>query len=117
VDKNTLAQERGKYARLCVQVNLTKPLLAMFTIKGRKYNIEYEGLHMLCTTCGRFGHYKERCPDKVKASNGSGAGKEGEETGETNNHNIAGSSLDGPWRVVKKTKRNKKENPTGKNSA
>jgi hypothetical protein len=49
VHKNTLAQERGKYARLCVQVNLTKPLLAMFTIKGRKYNIEYEGLHMLCT--------------------------------------------------------------------
>ncbi|WJX35274.1 hypothetical protein P8452_23289 [Trifolium repens] len=31
VDKNTLSQERGKYARLCVQVNLSKPLLAMFT--------------------------------------------------------------------------------------
>jgi hypothetical protein len=36
VDKNTLSHERAKYARFCVQVNLAKPLLAMFTIKGRK---------------------------------------------------------------------------------
>ncbi|GAU10508.1 hypothetical protein TSUD_420790 [Trifolium subterraneum] len=64
VDKNTLTQERGKYARLCVQVNLSKPLLAMFSIKDRKYKIEYEGLHLLCITCGRFGHYKEGCPNK-----------------------------------------------------
>jgi hypothetical protein len=48
VDKNTVMQERGKYARLCVEVDLTKPLLAMFMIKGRKYNVEYEGLHLLC---------------------------------------------------------------------
>jgi hypothetical protein len=34
MDKNTLKQERGKYARLCVTVDLTKPLLAMFSIKG-----------------------------------------------------------------------------------
>ncbi|KAK2456904.1 hypothetical protein QL285_004229 [Trifolium repens] len=42
VDKNTLMQERGKYARICVEVDLTKPLLAMFMIKGRKYNVEYQ---------------------------------------------------------------------------
>lgn len=40
VDKNTLMQEHGKYDRLCVEVNLTKLLLAMFTIKGRKYNVD-----------------------------------------------------------------------------
>jgi hypothetical protein len=61
VDKTTLNQERGKYARICVEVDLTKPLLAMFTIKGSKYNVAYEGLHLLCTTCGRFGHYKKGC--------------------------------------------------------
>jgi hypothetical protein len=75
VDKNTLTQERGKYAPLCVQVDLTKPLLAMFTIKGRKYNIEYEGLHMLCLTCGKFGHYREGFPDKGKGN----IGQNGEE--------------------------------------
>jgi NMD protein affecting ribosome stability and mRNA decay len=64
VDKNTVMQEKGKYARLCVEVDLTKPLLAMFMIKERKYNVEYEGLHILCKTCGRFGHYSEGCPEK-----------------------------------------------------
>ncbi|PNX86740.1 zinc ion binding nucleic acid binding protein [Trifolium pratense] len=114
VDKNTLTQERGKYARLCVQVNLTKPLLAMFTIKGRKYNIEYEGLHMLCTTCGRFGHYKDGCPIKVKDTNVSNTGKESYEHGESQNH--AATGVDGPWKVVHKQRRNRKANP-GRNIA
>ncbi|MCI33556.1 hypothetical protein A2U01_0054773, partial [Trifolium medium] len=59
VDKNTLFQERGKYARVCVEVELSKPLLAMFELKDLVYKVEYEGLHMLCRNCGRFGHYPE----------------------------------------------------------
>jgi hypothetical protein len=111
VDKNTLTQERGKYARLCVQVNLTRPLLAMFTIKGRKYNIEYEGLHMLCTTCGRFGHYKEGCPNKVKATEGITEVRAG------NDHrDDTGNGTEGPWRVVQKQKRIRKPN-NGRNSS
>jgi hypothetical protein len=112
VDKNTLTQERGKYARLCVQVNLTKPLLAMFTLKGRKYTIEYEGLHMLCMTCGRFGHYKEGC--QVKKNEGipsdSGKGNEGQSSGAR----VDDKGTDGPWRIVQKQRRSRKI-PTGKN--
>lgn len=48
VDKNTLQEDRGKYVRFCMEVELAKPLLAMFTIKERKYKIEYEGLHLMC---------------------------------------------------------------------
>lgn len=48
VDKNTLSREMGKYTRLYSQVDLTKPLLAIFSIKGRHFKVEYEGLHMLC---------------------------------------------------------------------
>ncbi|XP_058760028.1 uncharacterized protein LOC131633324 [Vicia villosa] len=62
VDKNTLQTERGKYARLCVEVDISKPLLAMFSIKNKSYKVEYEGLHMLCLTCGKFGHYKDVVP-------------------------------------------------------
>lgn len=36
VDKNTLQLEREKYATLYVEVNLSKPLLEMFTVIGRK---------------------------------------------------------------------------------
>ncbi|KAI5410086.1 hypothetical protein KIW84_055533 [Lathyrus oleraceus] len=55
VDRNTLNRERGKYARLWVQVELTKPLLAIFSIKGRHYKVEYEGVHIICLNCGSFG--------------------------------------------------------------
>lgn len=48
-----------------MQVDLTKPLLEMFAIKGRHYKIEYEGLHLLCLNCGRFGHYKVDCADQT----------------------------------------------------
>lgn len=63
VDKNTLTKERGKYARLCIQVNLLKPFLSMFLIKGRHYKIEYERLHLLCLSCGQFGHSTSGCFD------------------------------------------------------
>jgi hypothetical protein len=103
VDKNTLMQERGKYARICVEVDLTSPLLAMFMIKGRKYNVEYEGLHLLCTNCGRFGHYCEGCPEKNKTS--VEQQKEGSASGGPNSEGV---DLVGPWMVVQKPKRSRK---------
>ncbi|GAU46873.1 hypothetical protein TSUD_402910 [Trifolium subterraneum] len=114
VDKNTLTQEWGKYARLCVQVNLTKPLVAMFMIKDTRYNIEYEGLHMLCTRCGRFGHYKEGCSDneKVAGRYATGEGRN-EMVGKTSDD--TGKGAEGPWRVVQKHRRNRKATPARNN--
>lgn len=57
MDKNTLSRERGKYAYICIQVDMTKSILAMFLIKGKNYNVEYEGLQTICLYCERFGHY------------------------------------------------------------
>lgn len=74
VDKNTMQHERGKYARICVQVNLSKPLLAFFSIKDRKYRIEYEGLHLLFLRCGRYGYYKEGCGFSGKGNDQSSSG-------------------------------------------
>ncbi|MCH94906.1 hypothetical protein A2U01_0015876, partial [Trifolium medium] len=108
VDKNTLQQERGKYARLCVEVNLTKPLLAMFTIKGRKYHIEYEGLHMLCITCGKFGHYREGCPNKMKSQEVNNGEKQGPTATSVGDSIGISSEVAGPWVVVQKPKRNRK---------
>lgn len=56
VDKTTIKQEQGKYARICVVVNLSKPLLAMFNIRGSNYKVENGGLHLLCLACGKYGH-------------------------------------------------------------
>lgn len=99
VDKNAMVIERGKYARICVEIDLDKPLLPMFEIKQHIYRVEYEELHLLCRTCGKFGHYKEGCTIKKPEGNGDA----------NNNHQAnvpSGSSSqapeksEGPWMVV-----------------
>ncbi|PNY15775.1 hypothetical protein L195_g012478 [Trifolium pratense] len=107
VDRTTQTQARGKYARLCVEVDLTKPLLAMFQIKDRCYKVEYEGLHMLCLVCGTFGHYKEGCV--AKTNNNASNGEKAAETnrGEALSH--ASPAQEGPWRVVQKNRRPRKK--------
>jgi hypothetical protein len=88
---------------LCVEVDLTKPLLAIFTIRERQFCVEYEGLHLLCLTCGRFGHYKEGCAEKIIVQN-----DDGEKNGVGEKANEGGKIADGPWTVVQKPRRQRK---------
>jgi hypothetical protein len=108
VDKNTQHQERGKYARLCVEVDLSKPLLEMFSIKGRTYKVGYEGLHLLCLSSGKFGHYVEGCPTKIVAvgSNGGNNGENKMDEGQTGRGAVSAA---GPWTVVSKPRRPRKQ--------
>ncbi|CAI0429468.1 unnamed protein product [Linum tenue] len=52
VDRATELGARGKYARICVEVDLTQPLISKFKIKGITYLVQYEGLDDLCSNCG-----------------------------------------------------------------
>ncbi|CAL1396935.1 unnamed protein product [Linum trigynum] len=54
IDAATRTKARSDYARVCVQVDLTKPLLSQFTINGKKYFIQYEGLDKICLNCGTY---------------------------------------------------------------
>lgn len=47
---------RGKYARVCVEVAITKPLLAKLKFT------EYEGIHQICFHGGVYVHRKDTCP-------------------------------------------------------
>lgn len=68
VDINTEMQTRAKFAKICVEVDLDKPLIPFYVLDGAQLNFEYEGIHMVCFSCGRFGHAKENCPlKKVEA--------------------------------------------------
>lgn len=67
IDSLTTDQNRGKFARLCVELDLTKPLEAFTQINQVWYNIEYEGLPDICYLCGRYGHKKENCELKATA--------------------------------------------------
>jgi hypothetical protein len=77
----------------------------MFSIKTVKYKVEYEGLHLLCITCGKFGHYKEGCPDKVKQQDGNSGDRQ---NGGSGGGVSVGSEVDGPWVVVQKLRRQRK---------
>ena len=62
IDSNTTMGTKGKFARLCVQVNLDKPLIKQVHIGKNVLSIQYEGINSLCFSCGRVGHKKEACP-------------------------------------------------------
>ncbi|KAG5219090.1 receptor protein [Salix suchowensis] len=65
IDRATSVGSRGKFARLCVEVDLTKPLLAKFKLRRRIRRIMYEGLHLVCFKCGQYGHKQELCPNEI----------------------------------------------------
>ncbi|XP_048502653.1 uncharacterized protein LOC125498480 [Beta vulgaris subsp. vulgaris] len=52
---------RARYARVCVEINLTKPILSKVWIGNQWQVILYENLHSLCFHCGRIGHQKNQC--------------------------------------------------------
>ena len=62
IDSNTTMGARGSFARLCVHVNLDKPLIKQVHIGKNVLSIQYEGINSLCFSCGRVGHKKEACP-------------------------------------------------------
>lgn len=64
VDQATSMASRGLFARFCVEVDVSKPLLAKFRLRNKIRTIEYEGLHLVCFKCGVVGHWKEECHKK-----------------------------------------------------
>ncbi|KAL8171436.1 hypothetical protein V2J09_023240 [Rumex salicifolius] len=70
VDMATLKFERGKFARICIEVNLSKPLKGSLTINDTRYFVTYEGLNTICSHCGIYGHLAANCSKKRVSSNG-----------------------------------------------
>ncbi|CAN1143339.1 hypothetical protein LINPERHAP2_LOCUS13549 [Linum perenne] len=64
IDHTTLEGTRGNFARICVEVDLSKPLLSKYRLRRRVRRIEYEGLHTICFNCGCYGHKDESCKQK-----------------------------------------------------
>lgn len=56
--QNTRMVARGRFVQLCVEVDITKPLLVKFKMQNRIRTIEYEGIHLVCFGCGIYGHEK-----------------------------------------------------------
>ncbi|CAN1131806.1 hypothetical protein LINPERHAP2_LOCUS6604 [Linum perenne] len=67
IDHTTLEGTRGNFARICVEVDLSKPLLSKYRLRRRVRRVEYEGLHTICFGCGCYGHEESACPETIDA--------------------------------------------------
>lgn len=66
IDTQTALESRGRYARLCIKVDINKPIINTILIRRFKQSVIYEAFHKLCFTCGRIGHKKEACPFTIR---------------------------------------------------
>ncbi|CAN1136440.1 Uncharacterized protein At4g02000 [Linum perenne] len=61
LDLATAEGSRGRYARVCVEIDVTKPLLGKYMIEDKVFKVEYESLENVCFDCGYYGHKRENC--------------------------------------------------------
>ncbi|XP_048491355.1 uncharacterized protein LOC125492689 [Beta vulgaris subsp. vulgaris] len=83
VDYATNHLTRARYARICIEINLSKPITSKIWIGNQWQVILYENLHSLCFVCGRIGHQKNQCTESkgktvmVQLESESGEGTDG----------------------------------------
>ena len=70
VDFNTASGSRGRFAQLCIQVDLDKPLVKTVRVGSVWVAVIYEGIGCLCFQCGRVGHHLDCYPDNCPAGSG-----------------------------------------------
>ncbi|XP_057755572.1 uncharacterized protein LOC130974734 [Arachis stenosperma] len=133
IDRATSIHSRGRFARICVEIDLTKKLVPRISVLGSILNIEYEGLHLICFKCGLYGHRSEQCSEPsedaeegggVSGSRGDGSRSDEQKiialnedqsensikSGEQNQRIYDQSPPNfGPWMMVRKQFRRKSE--------
>ena len=48
VDSHTMSQSRGKFACICVELDISKPLTLFIEVEGHTYGVVYEGIQVIC---------------------------------------------------------------------
>ncbi|KAJ4826250.1 hypothetical protein Tsubulata_031818 [Turnera subulata] len=62
IDSKTEKAQRGKFAKIAVAVDLTKPLKGVVRLDEEDIQVSYEGLPTICYICGRIDHSSLACP-------------------------------------------------------
>ncbi|CAN1157945.1 hypothetical protein LINPERHAP2_LOCUS21848 [Linum perenne] len=116
IEFNTQRVERGKFAWIAVELDLSEPLLPVVLLDGATQHIEYENLPTLCFDCGRIGHEALCCPLKLPAEASTVFVPHGPTISVIPNSQPA-QELDqyGPWMVVsRRSSHPRRESQAGK---
>ncbi|CAI0406011.1 unnamed protein product [Linum tenue] len=62
LDFHTMHQQRANFARIAIEVDLSKPLVPRIRLDGKWKKVEFENLSVVCFECGKIGHTKVTCP-------------------------------------------------------
>ncbi|CAL1394140.1 unnamed protein product [Linum trigynum] len=100
VDRATDLGARAKYARVCVEIDLTRPLLSQYKVEGIKYLIQYEGLENICGNCGKYGVASQEC--KCKSQEDENKEEEVEMVPETQEIDPTEGKTYGEWMTAKR---------------
>ena len=114
IDTHTASGTRGRYARLCIQVDFEKPLANVVLVDNVEQPITYEGLHRFCFFfCGRISHQREECiftirkpsPERPATPEGTLKNDDAEVTRPCPSHEVdPKDDTYGPWMVVSRRK-------------
>lgn len=61
MDKTTKMASRGKFTRLCIEMDITKTFIPKIVVGGEIQKVEDEGIGTVCFHCGCVGHKDNRC--------------------------------------------------------
>ncbi|CAI0404925.1 unnamed protein product [Linum tenue] len=119
LDYHTLNLQRAKFARIAVEVDLSKHLVPRIWLDDAWQKVEYENLPTVCFECGKIGHTSASCPSLRTAVTVLPATQppSGEPLASPTDVLSEPNSGFGPWMVVsRKSRRNNKESlKKGKN--
>ncbi|KAJ4830330.1 hypothetical protein Tsubulata_016095 [Turnera subulata] len=77
IDHNTEDAIRGRYARVALEIDISKPLQSQVFVDDRWFHISYENIPDICFTCGLVGHSMASCPSTLNVSPSSSSSPAG----------------------------------------